>query len=168
MPQTTQRRQEPDALGTRIRTLRTERGWSQEALAERMGLSRQAVTKWESGAARPSTANLIALSELFGVPLETLAGPIAAAPVQARFPARCWGMTALSAALAAAAALYWYAVWDARPPEGAIGAADGPTEILVEGFAWQPWLLTAAAVLAVLLTAGLFLHAAWRRRGGAG
>ena len=33
----------------RLRQLRTARGWSQEALAERLGLSRQAVQKWESG-----------------------------------------------------------------------------------------------------------------------
>ena len=33
----------------RLRQLRTARGWSQETLAERLGLSRQAVQKWESG-----------------------------------------------------------------------------------------------------------------------
>ena len=39
---------------------------SQEALAERLGVSRQAVSKWESGASDPSTSNLLALAKLFG------------------------------------------------------------------------------------------------------
>ena len=47
-------------LGTRIRTLRKERGLSQEALAQALEVSRQAVTKWEDGSSLPSTANLFA------------------------------------------------------------------------------------------------------------
>ena len=49
-------------LGARIRTLRKERGLSQEALAQALEVSRQAVTKWEDGSSLPSTANLFALS----------------------------------------------------------------------------------------------------------
>ncbi len=61
-------------LGTRIRTLRKERGLSQEALAQALEVSRQAVTKWEDGSSLPSTANLFALSGFFGVPLAELTG----------------------------------------------------------------------------------------------
>lgn len=61
-------------LGTRIRTLRKERGLSQEALAQTLEVSRQAVTKWEDGSSLPSTANLFALSGFFGVPLAELTG----------------------------------------------------------------------------------------------
>ena len=60
-------------LGARIRTLRKERGLSQEALAQTLEVSRQAVTKWEDGSL-PSTANLFALSGFFGVPLAELTG----------------------------------------------------------------------------------------------
>lgn len=56
----------------RLRQLRTARGWSQEALAEQLGLSRQAVQKWESGAARPDMDNLVTLSRLFRVSLDWL------------------------------------------------------------------------------------------------
>ena len=49
-------------LGARIRALRKERGLSQEALAQALEVSRQAVTKWEDGSSLPSTANLFALS----------------------------------------------------------------------------------------------------------
>ena len=61
-------------LGTRIRTLRKERGLSQEALAQALEVSWQAVTKWEDGSSLPSTANLFALSGFFGVPLAELTG----------------------------------------------------------------------------------------------
>ncbi len=68
-------------LGARIRTLRKERGLSQEALAQALEVSRQAVTKWEDGSSLPSTANLFALSGFFGVPLAELTGtPEGAAP----------------------------------------------------------------------------------------
>ncbi len=50
-------------LQEHIRTLRKERGLSQEALAEALGVSRQAITKWEDGSALPSTANLLSLAD---------------------------------------------------------------------------------------------------------
>lgn len=69
-------------LGARIRTLRKERGLSQEALAQALEVSRQAVTKWEDGSSLPSTANLFALSGFFGVPLAELTGtPEGSAPL---------------------------------------------------------------------------------------
>ena len=68
-------------LGARIRALRKERGLSQEALAQALEVSRQAVTKWEDGSSLPSTANLFALSGFFGVPLAELTGtPEGASP----------------------------------------------------------------------------------------
>jgi transcriptional regulator with XRE-family HTH domain len=45
---------------------------TQEFVAEALGVSRQAVSKWESGASDPSTTNLMALSKLFGVEAEDL------------------------------------------------------------------------------------------------
>lgn len=58
--------------GKRIRELRTQKGLTQEALALELGISRQAVAKWEAGQAAPSTANLVALAHLLNVPLEEL------------------------------------------------------------------------------------------------
>ncbi|WP_294550391.1 helix-turn-helix transcriptional regulator [uncultured Pseudoflavonifractor sp.] len=52
--------------------LRRERGISQEELANVVGVSRQAVQKWESGASQPNMDNLIAISEYFGVTLDYL------------------------------------------------------------------------------------------------
>lgn len=59
-------------LGETLRDKRIERGMTQELVAESLGVSRQAVSKWESGKTDPSTANLLALADLLGVPIEDL------------------------------------------------------------------------------------------------
>ena len=56
----------------KLQELRRGRGLSQEALAEMLDVSRQAVSKWESGQAYPETDKLIAISEIFGVTLDSL------------------------------------------------------------------------------------------------
>jgi len=62
------------SLHESIRTFRKQAGLSQEKVAEIIGVTRQAVTKWESGKASPSTENLIKLAEIFGVSLDSLIG----------------------------------------------------------------------------------------------
>lgn len=52
--------------------LRKSRGFSQEEVAERVGVSRQAVAKWESGDTLPDLTNSLALSRLYGVTLDDL------------------------------------------------------------------------------------------------
>lgn len=59
-------------LGETLRDKRIERGMTQELVAELLGVSRQAVSKWESGKTDPSTANLLALAELYEVPVGDL------------------------------------------------------------------------------------------------
>ena len=59
-------------LYEKLYELRRASGMSQEELAEKLGVSRQAVSKWESGASDPSTMNLMALAKLFGVSAEEL------------------------------------------------------------------------------------------------
>ena len=51
----------------RIQELRKSKGISQEELANELGISRQAVSKWESGQSSPELDNIVALSEYFGV-----------------------------------------------------------------------------------------------------
>lgn len=77
-------------LGTYIQQLRKERGISQEALAEQVGVSRQAVGKWEQGLSYPSTENLLALSQIFGVSADTLIGMTPAAPAPKKRPSPLW------------------------------------------------------------------------------
>ncbi len=67
------------SLGERIKALRRRAGLSQEQVAEQVGVSRQAVAKWEAGQSAPSTENLRKLAQVLQVGLEELAGEPAAA-----------------------------------------------------------------------------------------
>lgn len=68
-------------LATRIQTLRKEKCLSQEGLADRLGVSRQAIGKWESGQAIPSIDNLLELSAILEVTLDyLLTGKVPASP----------------------------------------------------------------------------------------
>ena len=59
-------------LADKITDERKKKGWSQEELAEKLGLSRQAVSKWESAGSTPDIQRIIQLSELFGVSTDYL------------------------------------------------------------------------------------------------
>ena len=59
-------------LPNNLYELRKNAGLSQEEFAERLNVSRQAVSKWERGEAYPETDNLICISELFGVTIDNL------------------------------------------------------------------------------------------------
>lgn len=63
-------------LHDNLKAARSRMGMSQELVAERLGVSRQAVTKWEAGQSRPNAQNLQALAELFQTSAEELlSGP---------------------------------------------------------------------------------------------
>ncbi len=59
-------------IAERLAARRKQAGLSQEALAEKLGVSRQAVSKWERSESSPDTDNLIALAKLYGVSLDEL------------------------------------------------------------------------------------------------
>lgn len=59
-------------FGEKLRTLRIREEYSQEALAERLHVSRQAVTKWENNAGMPDIENIKAVADLFDVTLDSL------------------------------------------------------------------------------------------------
>lgn len=59
-------------IANRLVNLRKQKSLSQEALAEKLGISRQAVSKWERAEASPDTDNLILLARLYGISLDTL------------------------------------------------------------------------------------------------
>ncbi|MBC8591166.1 helix-turn-helix domain-containing protein [Wansuia hejianensis] len=59
-------------LGEKIKYYRKNENLSQENLAEKVGVSRQAVTKWESNKSSPSTENLIIISEVLDVSIKDL------------------------------------------------------------------------------------------------
>ena len=64
--------------------LRKHNGLSQEALAEKIGVSRQAISKWERGEASPDTENLLSLSKIYSVSLDDLLGNLTAEELLAK------------------------------------------------------------------------------------
>lgn len=60
------------SLAERLKEHRVRCKMTQEFVAEAVGVSRQAVSKWENGASDPSTANLIALAKLYKISVEEL------------------------------------------------------------------------------------------------
>ena len=71
-PVTPQQEEIRKTLGETLKELRTERNMTQEFVAESLGVSRQAVSKWENGSSEPSTSNLIAIAKLYETPPEEL------------------------------------------------------------------------------------------------
>lgn len=61
-------------LANRLAELRKEKGLSQEELADKLQVSRQAISKWERGEASPDTDNLIELAKIYDISLDELVG----------------------------------------------------------------------------------------------
>ena len=97
-------------LHEKLAELRAENNMSQFEVAEALNVSRQAISRWETGRAKPSTEKLIALSRLYGVPLDELVGgeparaESGAENVEAPAPPRRW-IAAGALALAVLAAI---------------------------------------------------------------
>ena len=60
------------SLGEMLKDCRIQNHMTQEFVAEHLGVSRQAVSKWENGTSDPSTSNLLALAKLYGISPEEL------------------------------------------------------------------------------------------------
>lgn len=71
-PQYSEKDQEQKSFGEVLKSLRTSRRMTQEYVADQIGVSRQAVSKWEQGASEPNASNLLALSRLFGITVDEL------------------------------------------------------------------------------------------------
>ncbi len=59
-------------LSDKIINLRKENGWSQEDFAEKLNVSRQAISRWENGTAQPDAENILQISKLFHVTTDYL------------------------------------------------------------------------------------------------
>ena len=69
-------------IANKLVELRKKNGYSQESLAEKLGVSRQAVSKWERSEASPDTDNLILLARIYGISLDELFGLSATEPLK--------------------------------------------------------------------------------------
>ena len=77
-PEREERRENAKHIGQVIKNHRVRCNMTQEFLADRLGVSRQAVSKWEKGRSDPSTTNLIALAKIFDITPEEMLKEIAA------------------------------------------------------------------------------------------
>ncbi len=59
-------------LKDKLQLLRKQNGYSQERLADRLGIARQTLSKWENGQAVPELGNLISLSNLYGITIDRI------------------------------------------------------------------------------------------------
>ena len=136
----------------KIQSLRKKAGMSQEALAERLGVSRQAVSKWESGQSLPDTEKLIRLSDLFQVSTDYLLkdapeapAPAPAAPAREQRETRRWGIVLM--VLSAAGAILFGFLSLAMPDRG----TQYTSTFQLDSYA------LGAAVCLVVLFSGLYL-----------
>ena len=158
-------------LGARIKELRNERKLSQEAVAAALQVSRQAVAKWEANAASPSTANLMALCQLFQVSLTSVTQP-PAPPVEQRrshFIRRRYIVAggkdhrllpvvlfAVGGLLLAGAFFAWLVSPERGMPETVIGYRDAVTDIVITGKPLSCYLLGTALLTLVVASLSLW------------
>ena len=70
------------SLGEELKEHRLRCKMTQEFVSETLGVSRQAVSKWENGVVDPSTSNLLALAKLYGISAEELLQNVSSEPVK--------------------------------------------------------------------------------------
>ena len=119
-------------LGQRIQELRKQNNLSQEALGEKLGVSRQAISRWEMDGAVPEVDKLIAMSKLFSVSLNDLlqveSGAGEETPQAVPAPVKRWKLGAVLLALLLALSLTSTAVlgWRVASLEERLTQLEGP------------------------------------------
>lgn len=101
------------SLGEKIREQRKKAGLSQEQLAEKLNVFRQAITKWETGKGIPDVANLIAISDEFGLSLDELikGDAVVKNKIIADSSAKKWHILVILYLVAIVAYIVCFAVW---------------------------------------------------------
>lgn len=146
-------------LSDKIRELRKHSGLSQEELAERIDVSRQAVSKWELGAAVLTADKLVELADFFGVSLDYLMREGEAFP-QEEMPKRTGNRRKIAAWCLIAAALLGFALLGALCALKSLTSVSGSFTLRIDG-------VGIIAILAVLCAAaGVVLLISLKKIGG--
>lgn len=139
------------SLHDRLIELREQNNLSQLEVAEALDVSRQAISRWETGRAKPSTEKLIALSRLYGVALDELVNgegsaqaesKTAEVPNAARRNPRSLWLAAVALALAVLAAVTGAYLLGRGESDGQIvDSGDMEEEVItdIEDIGWLPW-----------------------------
>ena len=128
--------------------LRRKAGWSQEELAERLNVSRQSVSKWESAQSMPDIDKIVQLSSLFGVTTDYLLkdGQDDPQPAAAETPSPLPRIKALTAAywLVVVAIFLWYTF--------------GPNGNGQPQYSWFIWAIAGVVYAACVVAAKAFVR----------
>lgn len=146
-------------LQDKLAALRREKGLSQENVADALDVSRQAVSKWETGLSNPSTENLIALAKLFGSSADELL-ELAQSPKPGEAPDEADGPAPDDAAQEDPDA--GAAETAAGPDTAAVSAAPVPKTPLQKLWVGIRYVLAAAAVAAFAIAIYCFVTGTWR------
>lgn len=151
-------------LGQRLKQFRTEKHLSQETVAFELNVSRQAVAKWENNASKPSTANLMAICDLYGISLDELVSnksdELSAEQTE---PNKSKGKTAIVILSVVGGILLILSViltvWTKRMsvPDNIIGYADAPTAIFATSSLWFLYVLYMLVGILILTIITLLL-----------
>ena len=136
-------------LSNNIYTLRRQRGLSQEQLAEALDVSRQAISKWENGAAVPELDKLQAIAAFFDVTLDELSGD-ATAPKDTPAPPQRTLKIGIVLCLLGAVGLLVLGALIVLSPEVA-GQLNASSAITLNGSGLAMLLCAAVAVLGLVL-----------------
>ena len=167
-------------IGEKILNMRKARGWSQEDLAERVGVSRQAVSRWEADSAKPDADRIIAICDLFGVSADYLLRDMEvedrtvtnspAEQKKAEKPWASWAMTAFGAVtlfilgiLASVNRIYMPSTIEQSVDGGYVVISAGHYTgfgyyLQDNGLLWLAWM----AALAFLIGGGMLLRLKYR------
>ena len=142
-------------LSERIQSLRRKQSLSQEELGERLGVSRQAVSKWETGQAMPDVDKIFAMSRLFDVSTDfLLMGEGERILEKRRSGSRITGLSMLSAGL-----LTLFVIWLLSVLYPCVYVSGSRQYTGLSGFLWvndSLWLFILSAAGAALLLLWLF------------
>lgn len=171
------------SVGKRLQSLRREHNMSQEVLAEKIGVTRQTISKWELGQSEPDLSSLLRLSVIFGVTTDNLLGSpnlpateaVPPTPVPEEKSRRPFRQTAyflfLIAALCMSGTIFLYLVeerintsilyYNAReflPVLGVLFSVWGTEllctrEKLIWKLLWSAWIVVGGAGLFIILAA---------------
>ncbi len=151
-------------LGQKLKQLRSEKHLSQETVALELNVSRQAVAKWENNISKPSTANLMAICDLYGISLDELVSDKSVeCSEEETEPPKLKGKTVIIILSVVGGILLILSViltvWTKRMsvPDNIIGYADAPTTIFVTSSPWYLYLLYGSSFIILLFALFLFL-----------
>lgn len=151
-------------LGQRLKQFRTEKHLSQETVAFELNVSRQAVAKWENNTSKPSTANLMAICDLYGISLdELISNKSDELSAEQTEPNKSKVKTAIVILSVVGVILLILSViltvWTKRMsvPDNIIGYADAPTAIFVASSPWYLYVLYVLVGIFILTIITLLL-----------